>query len=48
MKQKQHANSLTPHKASPLQLNETFTEYIDVYPPLLSHKHQVVLDAATA
>jgi hypothetical protein len=26
---------LTPHKASPLQPNRTFAEYVDVYSPLL-------------
>jgi hypothetical protein len=30
--------SLTPHTTSPLQLNETFAEYIDVYSPLLKHQ----------
>jgi hypothetical protein len=32
------AINLTPHKASPLQPNEIFAEYIDVYSPFLSHK----------
>jgi hypothetical protein len=31
------ALSLTPHKASSTQRNEAFTEYVDVYSPLLSH-----------
>jgi hypothetical protein len=35
------AISLTPHKASPLQPNGTLDEYVDVYSPLLSHKHKV-------
>jgi hypothetical protein len=30
--------SLTPHIASPLQLNGAFAEYVDVYPPLLKHQ----------
>jgi hypothetical protein len=30
--------SLTPHKASPLQPNGTFAEYVDVYSSLLYHK----------
>jgi hypothetical protein len=37
--------SPTPYKASPRQSNEEFVEYVDVYSPLLSHKHQVALDA---
>jgi hypothetical protein len=30
--------SLTPHIASPLQPNGTFSEYVDVYSPLLKHQ----------
>jgi hypothetical protein len=37
-RQKATAINLTPHKASPLQSNEIFAEYVDVYSPLLSHK----------
>jgi hypothetical protein len=32
---KSNCLTLTPHKASPLQLNETIAEYVDVYSPLL-------------
>jgi hypothetical protein len=32
---KSHCLTLTPHKASPLQPNETIAEYVDVYSPLL-------------
>jgi hypothetical protein len=34
---------LTPHKASPLQPNEIFAEYIDVYSPLLSQNTRLPL-----
>jgi hypothetical protein len=30
--------SLTTHTTSPLQLNGTFAEYVDVYSPLLKHQ----------
>jgi hypothetical protein len=40
--------SLTPHKASPPQLNGAFAEYVDVYSPLLFTKHQVAFDAIYA
>jgi hypothetical protein len=30
--------SLTAHTTTPLQPNETFAEYIDVYSPLLKHQ----------
>jgi hypothetical protein len=43
---------LTPHKASPLQPNRTFAEYVDVYSPLLYTPNpplpQVVHVATTA
>jgi hypothetical protein len=39
---------LTPHKASPPELNETFVEYVDVYSTLLSQKHQVAFGATYA
>jgi hypothetical protein len=29
---------LTPYKASPLQPNEIFVEYVDVYSPLIKQK----------
>jgi hypothetical protein len=32
---KSNCLTLTPHKASPLQPNETIAEYVDVYSPLL-------------
>jgi hypothetical protein len=32
------ALSLTPHTASPPQLDGAFAEYVDVYSPLLKHK----------
>ena len=35
---KSNCLSLTPHKASPLQPNGTFAEYVDVYSSLLYHK----------
>jgi hypothetical protein len=35
---KSNCLSLTPHTASPLQPNETFAEYVDVYSPLLKHQ----------
>jgi hypothetical protein len=34
---------LTPHKASPLQPNGTFAEYVDVYSPLLSQNTRLPL-----
>jgi hypothetical protein len=39
---------LTPHKASPRQPNGTLAEYVDVYSPLLSQKHQVAFGAIYA
>jgi hypothetical protein len=34
---------LTPYKASPLQPNGTFAEYVDVYSPLLSQNTRLAL-----
>jgi hypothetical protein len=35
---KSNCFSLTPHTSSPLQLNGTFAEYVDVYSALLKHQ----------
>jgi hypothetical protein len=35
--------TLTSHKASPLQPNMTFAEYVDVYSPLLSQNTRLPL-----
>jgi hypothetical protein len=40
---KSNSLSLTPHKASPLQPNGTFAEYVDVYSPLLSQNNRLPL-----
>jgi hypothetical protein len=38
---------LTAHKASPPQPNETITEYVDVYSPLLYNTNPQVVHIAT-
>jgi hypothetical protein len=45
---KANALSLTPHKAHLPQPNRAFAECVDVYSPLLLHKHQVAPDATNA